>query len=447
MKYSFKPKSESEECETETRCINTMERKDLVALPYLNVKIAEDILKKRPFHEWGDLLKVNGLGQKRVDMLRQLPYVSLSETDDLAFLFQNLSVNNNYPPIIINEDPPFFLRQSLHLSERILNQIVRLRPFEDWTDLQARVSGIGRKTLRRLQRCANPSVKVNKSDENCSAGSSTVIDFDLKDFPWLESKAPRLDTEGIVVATWNIRHFSPRRDPPLAHIARIIEKFDLVAIQEIRDPCVITDLLNAHLPTYWSATISHEIKFGHREDRQFTEYFAFVYNTEKVKCIETVVIDSGGLWRDPFTSRFSIGDLSFLLCTVHLIWSGDLAEEMTKLEEVVQSLKKNGEEFMIMGDFNTEEFDDSFDLTPLLSENQGTSTFSAMTPLGHLYDNICVLKKTEQSWFQESGIYCFDVAGFEQTREGRRKAKMTVSDHRPVWALLQPRQGQQRIPN
>lgn len=444
-----KPKSEGiEDDELCEYCINTMERKEIILLPYLNAKIADDILKKRPFYEWDDLLQVKGLGQKRVDMLQSLPYLSLSETDDLTFLFQNLSVNNNQPPIIINEDPPDFLYNNLHLSDRIVNQIIRLRPFEDWSDLQDQVSGIGRKTLRRLQRRVDPAIKISKSDEHCSVGSSTVLDFSFRDFPWLEPKSPPLDTSGLVLATWNIRHFSPKRDPPLAKIARIIERFDLVAIQEIRDPCVIQDLLHAHLPSNWSASISAEIKFGSREDFKFTEYYAFVYNMDKLRCEGKVKFESSTLWRDPFICNFSSGSFSFIACTVHLTWSGDRVEDLESLSEVITNLQSKSNNFVILGDFNTETLsdvpDDFFGLTPLLNPNFGTSTFSAMTPIGHLYDNICIPSKTHEL-FKESGIFCFDIEGFDRTREGRRQAKFSVSDHRPVWALFQLQKNESEV--
>lgn len=50
--------------------VNTATMEQLVALPDVDEKIAEDIVKKRPFKTVEDLLKVKGIGEKRLAKLR-----------------------------------------------------------------------------------------------------------------------------------------------------------------------------------------------------------------------------------------------------------------------------------------------------------------------------------------------------------------------------------------
>ena len=50
--------------------INTATMEQLVALPDVDEKIAEDIVKKRPFKTVEELLKVKGIGDKRLAKLR-----------------------------------------------------------------------------------------------------------------------------------------------------------------------------------------------------------------------------------------------------------------------------------------------------------------------------------------------------------------------------------------
>ena len=51
--------------------VNTATMEQLVALPDIDTKIAEDIIKKRPFNSVEDLLKVKGIGEKRLAKLRE----------------------------------------------------------------------------------------------------------------------------------------------------------------------------------------------------------------------------------------------------------------------------------------------------------------------------------------------------------------------------------------
>jgi len=57
----------------------------------------------------------------------------------------------------------------------------------------------------------------------------------------LHREVPQRDITGsLVLASWNIREFDSaaygaRKDEPLYYIAEIIDHFDLVAVQEVRD--------------------------------------------------------------------------------------------------------------------------------------------------------------------------------------------------------------------
>ena len=50
--------------------VNTATMEQLVALPDVDEKIAEDIVKKRPFKTVEELVKVKGIGEKRLAKLR-----------------------------------------------------------------------------------------------------------------------------------------------------------------------------------------------------------------------------------------------------------------------------------------------------------------------------------------------------------------------------------------
>jgi len=50
--------------------INTASLDELKALPDVDTKVAEDIIKKRPFKTLEDILEVKGIGEKKLEKLR-----------------------------------------------------------------------------------------------------------------------------------------------------------------------------------------------------------------------------------------------------------------------------------------------------------------------------------------------------------------------------------------
>jgi competence protein ComEA len=56
--------------------VNTATMEQLVALPDVDKKIAADIVSKRPYTKIEDLLKVKGIGEKRLEKLRDKVVIS-----------------------------------------------------------------------------------------------------------------------------------------------------------------------------------------------------------------------------------------------------------------------------------------------------------------------------------------------------------------------------------
>src|SRR5918992_6391017 len=78
----------------------------------------------------------------------------------------------------------------------------------------------------------------------------------------LEGQIPRRNIAGtMLLATWNIREFDSlsygeRKDEPLYYIAEIIDHFDLVAIQEVRDNLKALDRLMDFLGSWWECVLT-----------------------------------------------------------------------------------------------------------------------------------------------------------------------------------------------
>jgi hypothetical protein len=101
----------------------------------------------------------------------------------------------------------------------------------------------------------------------------------------LEQEIPKRNIGGtLLLATWNIREFdSPsygdRKDEPLYYIAEIIDHFDLVAVQEVRDNLDALERLMDFLGSWWKYVLT-DVTEGDPGNR---ERMAFLYDSRKVR--------------------------------------------------------------------------------------------------------------------------------------------------------------------
>jgi len=193
---------------------------------------------------------------------------------------------------------------------------------------------------------------------------------------------PRKSLETLLLATWNIREFdSPaygaRLDESFYYIAEIISRFDLVAVQEVREDLDALNRLLKLLGPWWRfiATDVTEGKPGNRER------LAFLYDARKVRfsgiagevVIPPVVVTEpeGGartydpshqLYRTPFLCGFKAGWERFMLATVHIRYGEndpDDPERVKEISMVADFLAKRAREksswsnnIVLLGDFN-----------------------------------------------------------------------------------------------
>src|SRR5215212_4577454 len=101
----------------------------------------------------------------------------------------------------------------------------------------------------------SPMVFYTEIDSSTQGGKRTADRLStLKDA--LEEQIPKRNVAGkLLLATWNIREFDSekygkRTDESLYYIAEIIDHFDLVAVQEVRDDLTALRRLR-HLLGWW----------------------------------------------------------------------------------------------------------------------------------------------------------------------------------------------------
>ncbi len=191
----------------------------------------------------------------------------------------------------------------------------------------------------------------------------------------------------LLLGTWNIREFDSdnwgaRLPESYAYLAEVIDHFDLVAVQEVREGLRALERLMDRLGRHWSYLVSDVT------DKALTagngERLAFLYDTRKVRFLGmtgelvlppvrvrsknaagktvTTTVPAAQIARTPLMAAFQVGWTKFVLTTVHIVWGDDKAappERVEEIRQVARFLKDRSEtetepihHFVLLGDFN-----------------------------------------------------------------------------------------------
>ena len=281
--------------------------------------------------------------------------------------------------------------------------------------------------------------------------------------------------ESFHLATWNLRDFGghklnpqPRLRESLLYIAEIISAFDLVALQEINENLSEFRTLMQLLGPHWTFIVTDQ---SGNEER-----LTFVFDTRKILfrhiAGEIVIPEKKGqkvaqLNRTPFMVAFQAGWFKFYLCTVHIFYGKKQdvkprEREITEIAEFFTSRqKKDGEDYILLGDFNILSPDGEL-MTALLKggftvpdELRNPSSFAG----AHYYDQIALRTQPNVVQIERAGCFRWDNYVFrdadhdvykphilQNTATGRaartslagyRKwLTWQMSDHMPLWAEI-----------
>lgn len=250
----------------------------------------------------------------------------------------------------------------------------------------------------------------------------------------------------IIIGTWNIRHFSEKKSwRSLKYIADIIERFDVVAIQEIKSDLRGLSKLQEILPGRYRILVS--------DVTGNTERFAFIYD-ERTVVATGLVADVGldldtvnhvgfQLHRMPYCASFRAGRFDFTIVSVHIFESDKdfrereidvLAEKLKKLSEK-QSSKVVDRDFFVVGDFNIEKEGDRF-FGALAGHG-----FQMPEKLNTLTTNFKRTKTLDKiAWVDRPDFFyngrCNVVPFYKVAYQDRNPSGgyKEISDHLPLWA-------------
>lgn len=183
----------------------------------------------------------------------------------------------------------------------------------------------------------------------------------------------------LLIATWNIREFDSgkggkRLDEAIYYMAEIIDCFDLVAVQEVRDDLFALQRLMDALGKHWQY-ICTDVTLGAGGNG---ERMAFLFDSRKVSFggLAGELVIPGDLKavqfaRTPFITSWKAGWAKFALCTVHIYYGDDKADNPQRVAEIGilgkmlgkrtrkhsvdrggEKVEVKGENVVLLGDFN-----------------------------------------------------------------------------------------------
>jgi endonuclease/exonuclease/phosphatase family metal-dependent hydrolase len=295
---------------------------------------------------------------------------------------------------------------------------------------------------------------------------------------------PEKSPGSILLATWNIANLGAqeRRDTDYQLIAEVISWFDLVAIQETREDLAGLRAIQRHLPGSYGAFFTDAA--GNNERMVYFCDAAKLATREQIgelalepKDLKNIKLPGvaqkfDGFDRNPFHQSFKFGSLNFTLVNVHLYYGSDRGEKVQRrqLETYAlarwakrQSYSKTAYDpnLILLGDFNLPYMEDGDPIYSILKKH-GILLTEHATGIGATlpsetgnrtekvkhYDQIAFFPNTKEYFTAKSGVFDFDAVVFKKLweDEGRTQQQFNayvryyVSDHRPFWAELRPRQ-------
>jgi endonuclease/exonuclease/phosphatase family metal-dependent hydrolase len=244
----------------------------------------------------------------------------------------------------------------------------------------------------------------------------------------------------ISISSFNIRILSDksRTDHELKLIAQILQHYDLIALQELRDEQVLRRTV--HILRDMGYPYNYEISSP--VGRGVKEHYAFLYRRDKIS-----VKQKGQLYddphdefaREPYYASFQSHNFDFTLVTIHLLYGENEQQRrrelthLAKIYDIIQQDNPQEQDVIVLGDFNFPPQDVGWEpmkLKPAMTYLIKPPITTTVTDTS-LYDNFWFQQNYVQEYNGRSGVIKFDENMFHNDD---RLASRTVSDHRPIWA-------------
>jgi exonuclease III len=285
-----------------------------------------------------------------------------------------------------------------------------------------------------------------------------IIATERKALMGLLKKIPlRSVDENVLIATWNIAQFSgKKKQRALQYIADICERFDIIAIQEVKSSLLGLSRLQKMLPGHYQILVTDPT--GNHER------MAFLYDKRTVISTGLVceIAFNGPIsqpevfqfQRSPYCASFKAGRFDFIIVSVHIaegsnLGAAGLALREREIKELVGFIKREARrergsvfdpDFFVVGDFNIQREGDVFlealvgGAAPRFVTPPGMDTLCTNFSQTKTFDKIAWLPSEEFEFTGQFGVIPFGDVLYKEAGQDENAAKKEVSDHLPLWA-------------
>ncbi|PZA10980.1 endonuclease [Rhodopseudomonas palustris] len=288
-------------------------------------------------------------------------------------------------------------------------------------------------------------------------------------------KLPPKQPGNFLLSTWNIREFGGskyggRTLDALYCIAECINRFDLVAVQEVRQDLVALKQVVRILGRDWDYVYT-DVTFGSRGNG---ERLAFLFNRSRVSFTglagELVLPSKSAtelvaqVARTPFICGFQSGWAKFNLCTVHIYYGTGKKDDPDRLRDIEETAKLlatkaksyidldhpvdySPENLVLLGDFNIFGREDA--TFQALTKNRFTIPEELLRQKGSnvaedkFYDQIAFYRQGSGLKCEAAGVFNFYRYIFNDARTYKKVMPTTakfdswrtyqMSDHLIMW--------------
>ena len=263
--------------------------------------------------------------------------------------------------------------------------------------------------------------------------------------------------ENVLIASWNIAQFSDKKKKrALQYIADICERFDIVAIQEVKTNLHGLAKLQELLPGNYKILVS--------DPTGNNERMAFLYDKRTVISTGLVceIAFNGTIvnpnvfqfQRSPYCASFRAGRFDFTLVSVHIAEGShhgavgvNLREQ--EIKELVKFIKREARraqgtvfdpDFFLVGDFNIQTDGDRFfqALTggdaPHFKMPDGMNSLGTNFDQTKTFDKIAWIPSDEFEYTGKFGVIPFGNVLYQEAGQPKDAARKEISDHLPLWA-------------
>ncbi|GMF11127.1 unnamed protein product [Phytophthora lilii] len=470
--------------------LNTASPRDLQQLPGVGCVTARLIVESRPFSSVEDLLRVKGIGPVKFAVITAQNQVYVDEKPLGTEV--DLKPNANCTTVDLNAASKRQLQQLKGVGPALAQRIVEARPFHRKEDLLA-VKGIGTKSYVKMQAGAQIETGTGTPQERDGDGGGgdcsqeepqdeqnfhicREIEGDVRRNVFPKWNLGSSDSQSLIVASWNIRNISRRKETNLLQrIADILDEFDLVALQEVRD-LIVLKRLKTMLPG-WDYVVSEPVGRRTPGKKKRVERYAFFFRRCVVRLVEKCSLvkgDSKVFTRLPCVATFratkesGLSELELTLMNVHVSF-GEKESRRTEIVEInrlaneINVSAPSERKVVVLGDFNLS----PQDVLGSLGSHKMALIRSPLstTVFGKLYDNIWLDRadfsggngpnKTDE-YLVDSGVLRVDWRYYPpsksscnsvqnpmdtmlprlQTYMSRVQCGYELSDHCPVWVAF-----------